>query len=159
MVVETPAGVAAGTVQVGFTNGVQFTTFEYTTNNDISISLSKTDFSVKGEESIIISFDQILTNTVEVLIEGESFGTFDLVNINTLDFSVPPHAAGKGMKFKVHVSNHGFTNSVNVRYRLTVSNVSPDRSSTAGGALITISGRGFGKVIEDVEVRVIHEIQ
>ena len=152
MIVETPAGDAAGNVPVGFINGVQFTAFDYTTNTDISISLSKTDFSVKGEGSIIISFSQILTRVVEVLIEGESFGHFDLVNTDTLDFSIPPHAAGKGMKFKVHVSNHGFTNSVNVRYRLTISNVSPSSSSTAGGAMITISGRGFGKIFEDVEV-------
>ena len=139
-----PAASSEGPVAVVMNDIDLGVTYNYDDSNEIRISLSKTDFSVLGEQAIKITFTDLITGDIQILIQDELFGSFSLNNEDSLDFPTPPHAAGKGLKFKVFIENIGFTNSINVRYRLTVASVTPAASSTTGGALLTISGHGFG---------------
>ena len=154
IVLTVPEGAAEGNVNIAFANGIVIGTYTYDNTNAVTITLSKNDFSVLGEQAITITFDQLLTTQITIYIEDEVFGVVSLVNQDTLDFSTPPHAAGKGLKFKIDVEGVGFTNSINVRYRLTLTNVKPLASSTSGGATLTINGRGFGTDMDLVEVTI-----
>ena len=144
IVVVSPPGKSLGLARVGFSSGVDFAGFTYDNRDEVRITLSNTDFSVTGGDVVTITFDTQVQEDVQIFIGEESFGPYFVDDGSTYNFIIPPHAAGKGMKFKVHVPGRGFTNSVNVRYRLTVSTVTPDASSTSGGARLTINGRGFG---------------
>jgi len=154
LVIQTPPGESLGAADVSFSNGIIIATYTYRNSQKVAISLSKTDFSVKGESAILVTFDQVLTKTVTMLIEDVEHGSYDLDASATMTIDMPAHSPGKGMKLKFHVPGHGWTNSLNVRYRLTLDSVTPSASSTAGGALTTILGRGFGSVKSDAAVTI-----
>ena len=99
-----PVGAGEGPVSV-FMNGIDLgVTYTYDNTNEVRISLSKTDFSVLGEQAIAVTFTSPVTGNVQIVIEDELFGSFDLANEDTLDFATPPHPAGKGLKFKVFIT-------------------------------------------------------
>jgi len=94
---------------------------------------------------VTVSFSQPITDKITVTMGTAVLVENDLVNENTIDLSIPANAPGPHVEFKVLIGDFGFTNSINVKYLLTVKSAHPTASSTSGGALLTISGFGFGR--------------
>lgn len=68
-----------------------------------------------------------------MLVDDMEFDEKDMQNSEKFKMHIPPHEPGYDRKLKFFIPGHGYTNSVNVRYRLTVESVTPAASSTAGG--------------------------
>lgn len=142
VVIKAPPMTTNSVVDVTLGSEIPITIseFSYDQNSEITFTASKTTFSVKGEPDVRFTFSQSLTGTITMLIDDIVFEDYDLENSKTFKMDVPPHEPGYDRKLKFFIPGHGFTNSVNVRYRLTIASVTPSSSSTAGGQFKTFKG-------------------
>ena len=98
-------------------------------------------------------------------IAGSSFSVDSKVNIDTKECTIVSAGANAiqctlpenepGIKKCAVVRSDGFSSTdFDIEYVLSLTNVSPNKGSYAGGSILTITGEGFGTVDSDVEVKV-----
>ncbi|CBY36829.1 unnamed protein product, partial [Oikopleura dioica] len=149
-------------VDISFDNRVILGSFSYA-GASYDINTSRVDWSVKGNQEI--TFD--LSSSPADLEFGDLFfgdewiATLNFANNELVYLSAPSDAKSEiavriclFKKFNGETVYLGWTSTTFISYRLTIDSITPNQSSTAGGRILTINGRGFGTNADDIQVEI-----
>lgn len=151
IVLRTPEN-EIGTVSITMSNGVTLTNYEYVDTDFATITLDDTEYSVKGEE-VTVTFSKAIISDIVLFFDDVIIGTATISGATKHILTMPVHAPGD-VNFRVRIGDIGYTNNIKVKYVLSVDGVSPIASSTDGGTILTITGKGFGFKASSVDVLV-----